>query len=362
MDAYSHSLRTSQVSSALVMAALLVGLTPSARAQSIERLQFAATSHSTMAYQFILFGGWDGDKALDDTWVWRGAAWEEQSPTRHPERRRDAAMAYDRARREVVLFGGVDQHSLRTTSTPWATVRVYPAVLHQQGTEVYYRDTWIWDGRDWTQRTPAQTPSERSSHAMAYDAARKQVVLFGGMSRDGHALNDTWVWDGGNWKKMNPVNIPAARSWAAMAYDPNHQQLLMFGGQDADGYPLNDTWIWDGAQWTKAEPSGDLPDPRFEAAMDFDPTQKRMLLISGYVEDSSRRGTTANDSWTWDGANWTKLSPTEFELIFDFSESGPFDPKDTNRALVVSVCAPIIWVPRQARKPHPESENAGADQ
>jgi hypothetical protein len=45
--------------------------------------------------------------------------------------------------------------------------------------------------RDWVLRTPATTPAGRSEHAMAYDAGRAVIVLFGGYDDYG-TLNDTW--------------------------------------------------------------------------------------------------------------------------------------------------------------------------
>jgi hypothetical protein len=42
---------------------------------------------------------------------------------------------------------------------------------------------------------------------MAYDAARGQVVLFGGYDGSGY-LNDTWVWDGTNWVQKFPATVP----------------------------------------------------------------------------------------------------------------------------------------------------------
>jgi hypothetical protein len=44
-------------------------------------------------------------------------------------------------------------------------------------------DTWVWDGTNWVQKFPGHCPSARYHHAMAYDAARGQVVLFGGYRR-----------------------------------------------------------------------------------------------------------------------------------------------------------------------------------
>ena len=58
-------------------------------------------------------------------------------------------------------------------------------------------DTWTWNGTDWTQRAPAQSPPPRYDHAMAYDSARQRLVLFGGITPD--FLADTWTWDGSTW-------------------------------------------------------------------------------------------------------------------------------------------------------------------
>jgi len=57
----------------------------------------------------------------------------------------------------------------------------------------------------------------RAGHAMAYDAARGQVVLFGGWN--GGPLSDTWVWDGSNWVPKFSASRPPARFAHAMAYD-----------------------------------------------------------------------------------------------------------------------------------------------
>ncbi len=367
MGTLGRRLRVPAVFYSLAIGAFLAVLMPQARAQaqgngsSFYGRQFAALAHNTIAHQFVMFGGTDGHYGtFDDTWIWRGSTWEKQTPARRPEPRIQAAMAYDSARGEVVLFGGTDQHSRRTASTPWATVQTFPAIMHYVGTVVLYRDMWIWDGKDWTQRSPAQAPSERSCFEMAYDAARKQVVLFGGLSVEGKTLNDTWVWDGSNWRKMNPATTPPARSWQAMAYDPNSGQIVMFGGSDGRT-DLGDTWLWDGKNWTQAEPWGDLPEPRFEAGMDYDPSQERAVLVSGWGREAD-----TNDSWTWEGDHWEKMARWEesgrakvahweFEQIYDFSK---FDPKDADRALIVNVRASLnIWVPRYVRGRNPEGKN-----
>ena len=61
-------------------------------------------------------------------------------------------------------------------------------------------------------------PPGRGYHAMAYDAVRQRVVLFGG-SNTNTILNDTWEYDGTTWTQRTPATSPSARGAHAMAYD-----------------------------------------------------------------------------------------------------------------------------------------------
>jgi len=84
----------------------------------------------------------------------------------------------------------------------------------------------------WTQRSPANSPPARYLHAMAYDAARGQIVMFGGnpFSSSGFPAADTWVWNGTNWIQKNPPNVPPGRYGETIVYDAAHGQVVMFGG------------------------------------------------------------------------------------------------------------------------------------
>jgi hypothetical protein len=91
---------------------------------------------------------------------------------------------------------------------------------------------------NWVQQSPGTSPPARIYHAMAYDAAHGQVVLFGGVVPNGPnppttIFNDTWVWDGSNWTNVTPANSsnsPSARLLAGMAYDAARGKVVLFGG------------------------------------------------------------------------------------------------------------------------------------
>jgi uncharacterized protein (TIGR03437 family) len=248
-----------------------------------------AMAYDSAHGQAVLFGG-SSPVLLNDTWVWDGSNWEQKSPQTSPPVRYFHAMAYDAAHGQVVLFGG-------TGPTPAGV---------DFGTEAL-NDTWVWDGSNWTQESPQTSPSVRYSPAMAYDAAHGQVVLFGGaaLNPDGtmKELNDTWVWDGSNWTEKSPQTSPPVRDAHAMAFDSAHGQVVLFGGEGASFALLNDTWVWDGANWIQKSPQIS-PSARSGHAMAYDSAHGQVLLFGG-VDD----GQDINDTWVWDGSNWTQESP-----------------------------------------------------
>lgn len=77
---------------------------------------------------------------------------------------------------------------------------------------------------------------------MAYDPNLGAVVLFGGVGGPGKQSNDTWLWNGSNWKEIHPAAVPNVRWNAGMDYDPSANGLLLFGGFSTTA--LGDTWVF----------------------------------------------------------------------------------------------------------------------
>ena len=173
--------------------------------------------------------------------------------------------------------------------------------------------TWEWDGVRW-RLAATDGPPARAGHAMAYDTARERVVLFGGRGGATLALlNDTWEWDGQQWREVFFPGPPPARQGHAMAYDSERSRMILFGGNN--GEHRGDTWERIGAQWFPVHAEG--PGPRTGAAMVYDTARGRMVLYGGY--DGSWR----HDTWEWDGSTWefaTHLTPrarTNHSMIYD---------------------------------------------
>jgi hypothetical protein len=92
-----------------------------------------------------------------------------------------------------------------------------------------------------------------------------------------------------------------------MDYDPALRQTVLFGGFSSTGVPLNDTWTYDGRNWTPQEPSTS-PQPRIWAVMAYDPAIAKMVLFGGTVWMNGHL-VQLGDTWTYDGRNWAEQSP-----------------------------------------------------
>lgn len=171
----------------------------------------------------------------------------------------------------------------------------------------YLNDTWRFDGATWTAST-GTSPAVRMRAAMAYDASHAAVVMFGGVNgvSVNSILQDTWRYANGAWSQAaTGFPVPPRRFGHAMASDSARQRVVMFGGRtNAGTIYLQDTWEWDGATWTPLSPAH-MPTNRMGHAMAFDPVLGQVVLFGGL----QLGGPFQNDTWTWNGVDWTQLAP-----------------------------------------------------
>jgi hypothetical protein len=239
----------------------------------------------------VLFGGYAGiglpgtssEHYLDDTWTFNGTNWKKLSPATSPPGRAGASMAYDPATRDIVLFGG-----------------------NQASNTHFLDDTWAFNGTNWKKLAPATSPPGRWSASMAYDAATRQMVLFGGYATGQPFLADTWTFNGTNWKEIAPPTSPPGRLFASMAYDPATRVIVLFGGSDRSNAFLNDTWTFNGSNWSEVFPAT-RPPALASASMASDPATSDILLFGGVGASSQHDD---NDhTWTFNGSNWSEVFP-----------------------------------------------------
>ena len=264
--------------------------------------------------------------ATSSTWEWDGVSWLELPPKR-PQPRKEAAHAYDSARKRVIYFGSVteaddatwewdgeswlrgppassatptglamaydskrsravvvvDNETLEYDGTAWIEVGAAPGSMPllafdaARGLTVGLigSATWTWDGATWRQIAVAGPTSARDS-ALAYDAQRARIVRFGGY-RDGTGssqIDETWEWDGASWSLVSPLARPSARGGHALAYDSRRGRIVLYGG-----YRHNEVWEYDGTTWVqRLTPTA--PPGSFSNGLVFDEQRNRMLFYA----------------------------------------------------------------------------------
>jgi uncharacterized protein (TIGR03382 family) len=281
-------------------------------------------AYDTAQQKVLLFGG-NGRSASNDLWSFQGVDWQREMAATSPPVRSALgghALAYDPVREEVVLFGGRGWTLTLGDTWVWngrswserkSETSPAPRVGHRMvfdrargvmvmfggelsdATNSYsvptdptweWADTWEWNGQTWTRRQVANAPTPRSSHGMTYDERRHVSVMYGGGS------NETWEWNGENWSKRTPLVTPGVRSGSAMTYDTQRQRAVMYGGSESGG-DESDIWEWDGATWTELTPASAIP-PRSDAALVFHRVRGVALLFGG--------GPTGDDTWEWNAS------------------------------------------------------------
>ena len=233
----------------------------------------------------VLFGGYYGRTAklsYNDTWIWNGNNWIQKFPSESPSSRAFYLITYDDNNKNVLLFGGVS-----------------------------YNDTWIWDGNNWIQKFPTNSPLNQSSPiTMTYDYNNKNVVLLGDN-------NDTWTWDGNNWTQKFPTNSPDINITGTMSYDHINKNVVLFGGVTLlNSIPrvLNTTYIWDGNIWIQKFPVN-FPTIRSYSSSTYDFYSQSVILFAGLNIIDSKDSIYYNDTWSWDGNNWTQIITSIFPSL-----------------------------------------------
>ncbi len=238
---------------------------------------------------------------------------------------------FDSTRGALVLFGGTvpdrgPRAALWSWSSKWAfhaspptetpEPRNAPALAFdaKRGCVVLFGgdgrsgplgDTWEWDGTRWQQRA-TEGPAARTLTRLAYDPERNAVVMFGGVAGS-KVFGDTWTWDGKAWRLLVEQGPP--RQLHGMAHDPVRKALFVFGGSTGVGEPGKaDPALLSGETWTLAKDGWRLvtdqgPGARDHVALAFDPMSKQLLVHGGF-DGQKLRG----DTWGFDGKVWKELA------------------------------------------------------
>jgi hypothetical protein len=236
----------------------------------------AAMVYDSAHGELVLFGGTDAKSALvNETWTWDGKVWRQYHLSVSPSPRHQAAMAYDQARNDVVLFGGSGQPAGR-------------------GGETQLDDTWTWNGSSWKERHPAHVPPIDFDWrpSMAYDPGSKTVLMYAfektTSGNQSSMVAETWSWNGSDWTRLAPVTGPTLPG--TMVAGASELYLIADAAARAGGHYVRQMWRWAGTTWSLV---GDFAQP-LAGEMAFDSERNVLVSFEG------------GDTWTWDGSTWTR--------------------------------------------------------
>ncbi len=168
----------------------------------------------------------------------------------------------------------------------------------------------------------AEIPTPRTDASSTYDEANGTIVMFGGANRSG-VLAETWSWNGKIWTLQHPKVSPPARELAVMAFDPASNRVVLFGGMtcpppglddtigcdyQTTSVRLNDTWTWDGHDWSRLEPRHTPDIPYFKDLMvgaAADDSHHQLILLT-FISPVATAGL---ETWTLRARDWQRLQP-----------------------------------------------------
>src|SRR2546425_606779 len=272
----------------------------------------AMMAYSSKAHRFVLFGGWDGVKGLNETWVYDpgNRTWNQLNLDVSPLGRGDEMFVYDERADAFVLFGG--WHELTN------------------GSYIRLADTWWFslDNVKWTESHPAVSPSPRSDSEVAYDPLVDAILLLGGFNGTAY-LGDIWAYTpNNNTSSPRPAAVqPSPRADGRMVYVSNQDRFILFGGNDLSGpngsnHHLAHTWTyaWSSNLWTPL-PLTEGPGARDYPIFSFDPILGLVFLHGGFGDN-----TILSDLWAFSttSATWLSLTPARSPPP-RFAAAGGFD-------------------------------------
>ncbi len=186
------------------------------------------------------------------TWLWTGSRWRvlpfKPSP---PVSGGGVSLAYDGATGGMVaLVNGAGTWVLRPQG--WAKQAgpgpstgdlVYDPVSRQVlAFDAGSSKVWTWDRR-WTGHHAMTPPLE--GLGLVYDPILRLVVGYGRQGVIG-LIGPTYCWSDGAWTTLDLRSQPDEQIDVALAYDGARHELVLFGGLNAFGRTLDSTWVLTG--------------------------------------------------------------------------------------------------------------------
>ncbi|MCI4326665.1 MAG: PKD domain-containing protein [Thermoplasmata archaeon] len=281
-------------------------------------LSNAALAYDGAENETILFGGISShtQRAVNETWAYRNGSWVNLTSTAGPAPPPvlDMALAYDSADGYLVAWGGHFQGSC-PTSFPDCNA------------------TWAFESGRWklldTAGAPAPPEDDSGLPSLTYDAAAGYVLLYDGgvYFAPGIYLPQTWSFHAGLWTRLplyeDDEPFPGSTGVTRMAYDAADQDVVLLGG-----WSNNSTWTFANGSWTQVNTTFATP-PLGYYDMAYVDSDDYVLL---YEEPGNLTGNVSVETWAFYGGAWTEIPTSGFAgglaggLAYDPSLHGAMAP------------------------------------
>jgi hypothetical protein len=175
-------------------------------------------------------------------WTWNGHLWKKMATSIDP----GALKTFNSAIVDDAVSGNLaafDPNDVQPVPSAVPCVARGGALL-PSASETGHES--IWSGTSWRQVAAFNDGPVMPAVAFVGDPATHSDVALSGNGQ-------TWIWTG-SWTCVHPGTTPTVVSGAASVYDGATGQVLIFGGAGSASHQsglFDQTWTWDGSNWTQ---------------------------------------------------------------------------------------------------------------
>lgn len=277
--------------------------------------------HDASRDQMVMLGIDSAGKTLMYRYDRAAGAWNEVKPEALPACVNEGSLAYDATKQVLTALEGI------CADTGFTGV------------------TWEWNGENWVKLETKNPGPRQAGGAATFDAARQQIIFYGGTPLIANPTSTMWKLAEGDWATVIDTTSPSPRSLFGFQADPARGVIWLFGGISDESGSLDDLWRyqngffhkitaekgptscggantafdtdrsklvvlctdsstfeWDGTEWKGFPDLKTKPPGRRFSSMIYDKTLKKTVLFGGYDEINYMQQT-----WTWDGTAWTEV-------------------------------------------------------
>ncbi len=263
--------------------------------------------------KLLVYGGFDGEAWLHDTWSWDHSGWKLRPSVQRPRLSDPQLVATSsgswlvgagESSTEVWSYASGDWQALTSSVSDLEPRSEFSVASQEQGFVAFggyndtqtLSDTWGFDGAQWSQ-IDITGPGARYGHATVN--VQGQVQLYGGRTRAGPLSDSWWYLSAEGWARQSQSGAsPSGRAFFGLTHDPGRGQVLLYGGQQASGEASGEIWQWSGEfePWAALKTQAQSPGTLMRQAQTYD-SHRRSIFVFGGCRTACISGGRTQKTW-----------------------------------------------------------------